>query len=303
MSLLPVDETSVRKVLDLVDAGLVRGLGLPNPGEMCLEAVVSIVFDQKHGDRPTCVEPSICQFGINMNDNPYWTSHEARAKGMRRFAIAQLGSVGLSRNTFSTLLLLNFMSSVLPECIRKVVKNLQAERPETDNLRMLRASQMAEESVVTVYIIPKLNRVADQFEATAQHAEIRVRLDAVEILLTKFMSDSVIIDSASDNMHAFRRGLRSLRECLFQLLSFVEGYLGTSQRQQELILTLFGEALCEFVLLSDNRPRFVTDVIELAVQALIAMGSEGSKYLYLTEGEFIERPNNSCDRGEGQQGN
>ena len=43
------------KVLGIVDAGLVSGLGKPKPGQMCVEAAVNFAMDRPHGDDPSCV--------------------------------------------------------------------------------------------------------------------------------------------------------------------------------------------------------------------------------------------------------
>lgn len=43
------------KVLEVVDAGLVKGLGQPLPGQMCVEAAVCFAMGLPHSDEPTCV--------------------------------------------------------------------------------------------------------------------------------------------------------------------------------------------------------------------------------------------------------
>ena len=82
------------KVLEVVDAGLVRGVGKPTPGEMCVEAAVCYALGQKHGDKPSCVSPAVRSLKITLNDSA-WSSDQARAKGLRRLAIAQLGTKGV----------------------------------------------------------------------------------------------------------------------------------------------------------------------------------------------------------------
>jgi hypothetical protein len=82
-----------RKVLSVIDAGLCYGKGVPTPGQMCVEAAVCYGLGLPFGDDPECVEASIRTFKINLNDKP-WSSSEARAKGLRRIGIAQLGSKG-----------------------------------------------------------------------------------------------------------------------------------------------------------------------------------------------------------------
>jgi membrane protein involved in colicin uptake len=80
-----------RKVLDVVDAGLVKGVGNPEPGQMCVEAAVCFALGLPHGDDPQCVSRALRSLKIKLNDAE-WSSNEARAKGLRRLAVAQLGS-------------------------------------------------------------------------------------------------------------------------------------------------------------------------------------------------------------------
>lgn len=81
----------VQKILTTVAAGLVSGLGQPTPGKMCIEAVVCYAMGLPHSDKPTCVSPAVRALKIRLNDSK-WSSSQARAKGMRRLAIAQLGT-------------------------------------------------------------------------------------------------------------------------------------------------------------------------------------------------------------------
>lgn len=81
------------KVLAVVDVGLVYGVGNPKPGEMCVEAAVCFALGLPHGDEPDCVDPVLRYLKINLNDKS-WSSKEARARGLRRLALAQLGTAG-----------------------------------------------------------------------------------------------------------------------------------------------------------------------------------------------------------------
>src|ERR1700721_888939 len=82
-----------KKVLTVVDAGLVSGVGIAEPGKMCVEAAVCYALGLPHGDDPDCVSRALRALKIRLNDSR-WSSNEARAKGLRRLAVAQLGSVG-----------------------------------------------------------------------------------------------------------------------------------------------------------------------------------------------------------------
>jgi hypothetical protein len=82
------------RVLETVDAGLVSGLGDPIPGKMCVEAAVCYALGLPHGDDPGCVAEPLRRLKIRLND-ARWSSDQARAKGLRRLALAQLGSAGV----------------------------------------------------------------------------------------------------------------------------------------------------------------------------------------------------------------
>jgi hypothetical protein len=101
------------KVLEVVDAGLVLGLGEPVPGEMCVEAAVCYALGLPHGDDPACVSRAVRSLKISLNDRA-WSSAGARAKGMRRLAIAQLGSAGTIDDT-------EFAKRVAEMTVRKMV--------------------------------------------------------------------------------------------------------------------------------------------------------------------------------------
>lgn len=81
------------KVLEIVDAGLVRGRGEPIAGQMCVEAAVCFAMGLPHGDDPVCVSPVLRGFKIQLNDRD-WSSNRSRAVGLRRLALIQLGSNG-----------------------------------------------------------------------------------------------------------------------------------------------------------------------------------------------------------------
>ena len=81
----------VSTILETIDAGLVQGLGAPVPGKMCVEAAICYALGLPHGDDPGCVSAAVRSLKIALND-AQWSSNEARAKGMRRLAIAQLGT-------------------------------------------------------------------------------------------------------------------------------------------------------------------------------------------------------------------
>ena len=54
---MEITQEIAAKVLEIVDAGLVGGVGKPVPGQMCVEAAVCYAMGLPHGDEPTCVAP------------------------------------------------------------------------------------------------------------------------------------------------------------------------------------------------------------------------------------------------------
>ena len=110
---MEITETIARKVLEVVDAGLVSGVGNPVPGQMCVEAAVCYAMGLPHGDEPSCVSPALRHLKIRLNDCA-WSSGRARAKGLRRLAVAQLGSAGVLDDK-------EFIHRVIEMASRKIV--------------------------------------------------------------------------------------------------------------------------------------------------------------------------------------
>jgi hypothetical protein len=108
-----ITEAIARKVVEVVDAGLVNGKGKPIPGQMCVEAAVCFAMGLPHGDNPACVSPALRRLKIALNDRA-WSSPQARAQGLRRLAVAQLGSAGVLDDA-------DFRHRVVDMTIRKAV--------------------------------------------------------------------------------------------------------------------------------------------------------------------------------------
>lgn len=80
------------------------GGSMDAPGAFCVQQAVSKAIGlPKLGDNPSCVGNAVTSFGIALNDREWYTD-KARAKGMRRFAIAELGSNKLNQREFKSLL-------------------------------------------------------------------------------------------------------------------------------------------------------------------------------------------------------
>ena len=106
-----------RKVLATVDAGLVKGLGKPVPGQMCVEAAVNYALGHDHGDDPSCVGSAVRAFKIRLNDAA-WPTDKDRTEGMRKLAIAQLGSDEIDQKEFSRYVAIETVKRLLPITLR-----------------------------------------------------------------------------------------------------------------------------------------------------------------------------------------
>jgi hypothetical protein len=113
-----INKKLAAKVLSVIDAGLVSGLGTPEPGKMCIEAAVNYALGAPHGDKPACVSPALRDLKINLND-ANWSTNAARTKGLRRLGIAQLGSAGvLDEREFTTRVARFAIRTCVPQALR-----------------------------------------------------------------------------------------------------------------------------------------------------------------------------------------
>lgn len=159
-----------RKVLETVDVGLCKGVGEPTPGGMCVEAAVCYALGQPHGDEPTCVANAVRRFKININDSD-WSSNAARARGMRRVAIAQLGSAGtIDEVAFAKRLTELTIRRIVPVALRAAGLEEEAKRCEEEGT--------AEAAEAAAYAARATYAVADAVYAVAEAADAVYAADA-----------------------------------------------------------------------------------------------------------------------------
>src|SRR3954469_5251302 len=141
------NEDTVKRLLKTVDAGLTRGKGSPIPGKMCVEAAVCYALGMPHSDNPTCVDKAVRAFKIRLNDSTAWPSGMARAKGLRKVAVAQLGSKGaIDSNRFAEIVSIETVKCILP----LVLKNLTTKRFSKEQVAAFNQQAQACEEVVTL---------------------------------------------------------------------------------------------------------------------------------------------------------
>lgn len=123
----------VAKYDEILARGLCSGKGALSD-QMCIEAAVCLLTDERFDDHPSCVDPYLVTFVINLNDSS-WSSPEARAKGLRNLGLAQLGTNGMfDQWKFRDLILPKLREKMVPELAKdlKVTEAyLRAEGGET----------------------------------------------------------------------------------------------------------------------------------------------------------------------------
>lgn len=95
---MKITKNIVDRLLNILKDGLCHGAGdMSGPGTFCVQQAVSMATGQPdEGDHPLdCIADNVRAWGVNMNDQE-WGSERSRADGMRRFAVAQLGSMWIN---------------------------------------------------------------------------------------------------------------------------------------------------------------------------------------------------------------
>ena len=125
---MEINAALIKKIHGLLDYGLVSGLGKPEPGQACVEAMICFALGLEHSDDPKCVLPVLRSLKISLNDRN-WSSNKARAEGLRRLAIAQLGTDGLDEKDFVTRLARMTIQTMVPSALRSAARVLTGEHP------------------------------------------------------------------------------------------------------------------------------------------------------------------------------
>ncbi len=243
-----ITKAIAKKVLETVDAGLIEGVGNPILGEMCVEAAVCYALGEPHGDTPSCVDPALRAFKIGLNDAG-WSSKQARAEGLRRLALAQLGSKGhLDAVKFSQRLVLVVVNKLLPPMLRRegIVKEAdQCEQAADFNAARYAASAAASAA-----------RYAANAAANAANATLYAASDASYAANAYFAASA-----ASYAANAARYAASYAARAAARYAANAARYAASAAA---------GDAV-------------LSQLAEDAVQILIAMKAPGTKWLYLTE--------------------
>ena len=174
------------KVLSAVDVGLVKGIGKPIPGEMCVEAAVCYAMGLPHGDDPKCVAPTLRAFKIRLND-AIWPSNEDRAKGLRRLALVQLGSAGaMDEKDFTKRLATLTIKKIVPIALRAAATR---QKNKTHKTALLDAADVCEHEGTRESALNANKVVTDAATDAATADAIRLKIlsdfaeDVVQLLI------------------------------------------------------------------------------------------------------------------------
>lgn len=143
-SYMQITADHIKKIHGLLDHGLVPGIGTPEPGKACVEAVICMALGLPHSDQPVCVMPALRRMKIRLNDSSRWISNKSRAEGLRRLAIAQLGSDTLDEREFVRRVVEMTIRTVIPPALRRVAAHVK------DPARLLAAALRCEQQPTKV---------------------------------------------------------------------------------------------------------------------------------------------------------
>jgi hypothetical protein len=166
-----VTRAVAKRVLQVVNAGLVSGIGNPKPGQMCVEAAVCYAMGLPHGDKPNCVSPALRALKIRLNDS-FWSSDTARTDGLRRLAIAQLGSAGfLDESEFIKRVMGLVIRKMFPRTFRAVAAITKDEAKKAKWLDLSARCEAAPEQITAREARQFFLELRDQARAADAYAD------------------------------------------------------------------------------------------------------------------------------------
>jgi DNA polymerase III gamma/tau subunit len=256
------------KVLEVVDAGLCSGKGVPIPGQMCVEAAVTFALGEEFSDEPSCVSDALRQFKIKLNDSN-WSSNAARAKGLRRIATAQLGTKDtLDEVEFATRLSMLTVKVVIPKALRSAAE-LQTETHKTKLLEMALLCENAED-IRAAYSAAR--SAASAARSAAYSADSAAR-SAVRSAASAARSAA---DSAADSADSAASAARS---AAYSAADSADSAAYSAADSAAYSAADSAARSAAYSAASAAVDQFLSDYAEQVVQILIDMKTPGSKWL------------------------
>lgn len=245
---LVVTENVASKVLKVVDKGLSYGTGsYGKPGSMCIEIAVNYALGGPDDDHPDCVNSLLADLKITINDQYDWKTNKIRANGMRRLAIAQLGTASSGFDYY-----------VFEDKLRHVMVEKYA-KPVTEVLR-----QKWFKDVSVKAIKKNLADISKAFECPIENIS-----DVTDIVtdLQDEISELVSNVENDDEINSIKEWLDDdvdVRDNWHDLITLHISHVRKGRAK-------------------DKTKNALKEFAEDVVQVLIKMKTPGSKYLYLTE--------------------
>jgi hypothetical protein len=153
----------------ILSRGLCKGVGQQD-GQMCIEAAICAALDLPHGDDPQCVHSAIRSFKIRLNDAK-WSSAEARAAGLRRLGILQMGTdTGFDASRFVTELSIRTVREMLSNLLERLDPVRYATHATACRAATTRAEARSAARAVYAYAYAAAYAAADASAAAAADA-------------------------------------------------------------------------------------------------------------------------------------
>lgn len=245
-----LNEMIARKVLTTVDAGLVKGVGKPIPGQMCVEAAVCYAMGLPHSDYPACVGGSVRAFMIRLND-ALWPSDAARAAGLRKLAVAQLGSERIDQQAFADIVVEQTIRRIVPIALRAAAEvnpdhaeSLEAAAVRCEGEGSREAAEAAKKAAHAAYV------AATDAATDAAHAAYVAANAATDVATDAARAATDAADYAADDV------------------TFDAAYAAEASARAAAVA---------------ERDRVLRVAADIGLQALITLESPGCGYLWLCD--------------------
>ncbi len=129
-----MSQTAEQKLTEIINQGLVSGLGEAEPGKLCVEAAICLALGEPHSDKPSCVHMADRRLGMKINDSFKGTDAE-RAELLLPIALASLGTAGKDRAQWVKYIVEHTIRRVVPIALRKAGLTYQADRCEREGTK------------------------------------------------------------------------------------------------------------------------------------------------------------------------
>jgi hypothetical protein len=253
--MIEINETVARKLLTVVDAGLSHGMGDPTPGNMCIEAAVCYALGMPHSDDPGDA-PALRRLKIRLN-NSAWSSKTARAKGMRRLALAQLGSAGVLDEAEFVKRVVRLAIQVYVPLALRAAASMKGNKAHKDALESAAA--------------------ACEAEPTREHA-VQARAAAAAAAADAYAAPAAAYATAAAAADAAAAAADVAADA-YAAVAAADAYAAYAAAD-----AADAAAYAAYVARSKKRDEILSDYAERVVQILVDMKAPGCQWLYLTEG-------------------